>query len=313
MKIRLHKYIKDLVSASGLEYTNPEIQRNIQKLGVIVDGQKVFKRLEWVYPEQTFDITHWPIRDTGNFKEVKILYQDNTYMVVFKPVNVVMQPGAGHQQNNLQVYFKDQFNQNWLPVNRLDKNTQGLVMFALGGENQKFFQDQFRNRTVKKKYLAVVDKVVDNLLIVENYQTRDKLQPTRQSVVFTDLEKQKARLARSRFKPIFYSQQLQQTLLEIEIFSGRMHQIRLQCESLGFPISQDSVYNSKTLDKKYQDKIIKSSVLSSPKPLSAESFKQLQTKIFSQSEHNLLSNYLEFTDQKKQRISFELHDPNSFI
>jgi 23S rRNA-/tRNA-specific pseudouridylate synthase len=312
-KIRLHKYLKDLVQKTGLEFTAPEIQRNIETYGAQIDGEMIFKRLEWVIPSQEVSIDHWPEREKGNFKEVKILYRDNTYMVAFKPINVVMQPGAGHQKNNLQVYFQDLYNQNWLPVNRLDKDTQGIVMMANGDQNQQFFQDQFRARTVRKKYLAVVDNLVDKLLIVENYQTRSQLQPTRQKVIFDDLADLKARLAKSKFTPVLYSKETNKTLIEVEIFTGRMHQIRLQCEALGFPISQDKVYHGSALDHNLQEKIITSSTFKDPKQVSLAEFDKLQKQIFQYPQHNLLSNYLEFTDKGGQRVSFEMADLGSLL
>jgi 23S rRNA-/tRNA-specific pseudouridylate synthase len=314
-KIRLHKYLKDLVQETGLEFTAPEIQRNIETYGAQIDGEMIFKRLEWVIPSQEVSIDHWPEREKGNFEEVEVLERNDDFMVVFKPYNVVVQPGAGHQNNNLQSWLQTQFtDQYWLPVHRLDKNTQGILLFANGEQNQKFFQNQFRNRSVKKRYLALVDNIVDNLWNVRANQIRAERNLLRQRIVLDLEEHPEAREARSTFKPLVVSLETRQTLVEVEIFTGRMHQIRLHAEAIGFPLSNDQVYHGAVLSSQQLDTVAQE-VFSFQKPqsLDKQRFRALTKQVFKDQEYGLLSNCLEFDDKNGARRVFERISVNDLL
>jgi 23S rRNA pseudouridine1911/1915/1917 synthase len=296
-KTRMYKavidYIKDM---PDLDYTNPEVQRNIENFGVLVDGQIIKNRLEWFFPGQTISIPDWTKRDHGNFDEVQILEDTGDYVLLYKPMGVVVQPGAGHQSQNLQKWLEAKFDQELFLVHRLDKDTQGLLLIAKSQSSLDFFQNQFRNRTTTKKYLAIVEKAVDNLWIIQNWQSRDKSNPTKQKLFWTEKEAMdydpSYRYAHSIIKPMFYSQHLDQTLVEIEIKTGRMHQIRLQCEALGFPLVSEKVYNA---HRKAPSNIetLESQIPEIPVlQMSVDAFKEIKTRVFGNSEYCLLSNYL---------------------
>jgi 23S rRNA-/tRNA-specific pseudouridylate synthase len=94
IKTRLHKKVWEyLQEINNHDYTNPEVQRNIENYGVEVAGIMVKKRLHWVFPGQCISIEHWPKREHGNFDEVKILFENDHCLVLFKPSGIVVQPG----------------------------------------------------------------------------------------------------------------------------------------------------------------------------------------------------------------------------
>jgi 23S rRNA pseudouridine1911/1915/1917 synthase len=309
-KTRLHKavieYLKD---KPELDYTNPEVQRNIESFGVLVDGQLVKNRLQWFFPGQSISIPEWTNREHGNFDEVQILEDTDDYLLLFKPVGIVVQPGAGHQSQNLQKWLENKYNKELFLVHRLDKDTQGLLLVAKSQSALDFFQNQFRNRSTTKKYLAIVEKVVDNLWIIENWQTRDKTNPTKQKLFWTELEAMaydpSYRYAHSILKPLFYSKHLDQTLVEIEIKTGRMHQIRLQCEAIGCPLVQEKVYNS---HRKAPDNIDTLTVLPVEKAvdlLSVDAFGEIKTRVFGETDYCLLSNYLKLQKPNGEWLEVE--------
>ena len=66
-KIRLHKCLTEYLKNIDVNIYSPlEIKKNIEKYGVLVDKKICCKQLEWVYPEQSFDISNWPIREQGD-------------------------------------------------------------------------------------------------------------------------------------------------------------------------------------------------------------------------------------------------------
>lgn len=140
----------------------------------------------------------------------------------------------------------NQANFSFLPVHRLDKNTQGLILFAKGPENLEKLQKEFRQRRVVKKYFAVLDGIMEQNWFVSNWQTRDKNNPIIQKFFWNEKSAknydQNAKNAVSIIVPQVICKEKNQTLVQIQILTGRMHQIRLQCQNLGFPLISDTVY-----------------------------------------------------------------------
>jgi 23S rRNA pseudouridine1911/1915/1917 synthase len=258
-KIRLHKKITDIIQNSTLtqtEYTKPEIQRNIENYGVFVNKTKVNNRLYWVLEHDLIDFSHWPKRAKGDFQRLKIIQENKDFLILFKPKNLVVQPGAGHQKDNLISWLEEKYpEQKQIDsvtrglVHRLDKDTQGLILIAKHQKSLDFLQNQFRNKTVKKSYLAIVEGIFTKNIKISNWQTRSKQNPIRQIFFENQTEAlnydPKARYAESIFYPKFVCPERNLSLIEAEIKTGRMHQIRLQAEAVGFPLFQDKIYNKK--------------------------------------------------------------------
>lgn len=140
----------------------------------------------------------------------------------------------------------NQENLPFLPVHRLDKNTQGLILFAKGLVNLEKLQNEFRERRVVKKYLAVVDGIMDQNWFISNWQARDKNNAIIQKLFWNERSAknydQNAKSAVSIIIPKLFCEQKNQTLIQVQILTGRMHQIRLQCQNIGFPLVSDAIY-----------------------------------------------------------------------
>jgi RluA family pseudouridine synthase len=314
-RIRLHKAVTIfLKSQKNLDYTQPETQRNIESHGVLVDELEVFNRMFWVQPGQTISIPNWPKRDHGDFEKVKVLEENKDFLLLFKPYGVVVQPGAGHTNDNLVEWLlkkypeQNQFDSITYPsrglVHRLDKNTQGLMIVAKNLDTLVFLQSQFKQRKVSKKYLCVVEGIIEKQFIIKAYQTRDKIDVKRQKLFWDkdlamDYDLQ-SRFSYSVVKPIATSKDSGQSLIEVEIKTGRMHQVRLHMQSIGFPLVSDHVYTKKVLElAKYQqaDREFDSGWYSwypsnAVPNVSDEIMLNYKKDIFDNQEYCLLSNYL---------------------
>jgi 23S rRNA-/tRNA-specific pseudouridylate synthase len=134
-------------------------------------------------------------------------------------------------------------------VHRLDKDTQGLLLVAKNLESFHKLQDQFRSRNVVKKYLAVVDGIVDQQIHLGNWQARSLSNPIEQKFFWTESDafgySKDARHAESIIEPLFVCKESNQSIIQVQIKTGRMHQIRIQCLALGFPLTNDKAYNLK--------------------------------------------------------------------
>ena len=101
-QIRLHKFLIDwLAQNDRSNYTVPEIKRNIVEYGVFVSGVLTHSQLEWVYPSQTIALNNWPSRELGDMSKIKVIYEDEDCLVLNKPVGLVVEPGAGHPNDNI--------------------------------------------------------------------------------------------------------------------------------------------------------------------------------------------------------------------
>lgn len=308
-KTRAHKLITNFVKTAGLEYTVKEIMANISDYGVKINNIEIKNRLEWVIETDQIELLNWPIKKAGDFQNIKIIADYKDYLVVYKPINVVVEAGAGHTTDNLISWLTVNYSSlkgskftdtkpEFLLANRLDKDTQGIMLIAKNLETQQFFQDQFRNRTVVKKYLAVVDKYVDKLWINTHYQARNSKNPLKQKLFWDQKSAEKFdenyRIALTEIKPLAYLDGKTTTLIEVNLQTGRMHQIRLLCEELGFPVLNDKVYNRKITPTKsvYE-------MAFTPKEPVIELNAQQASKLIQEAfvdEQYLLSNYLEITE-----------------
>lgn len=322
-KTRLHKLVFDIINENNLDFTRAEAADKIETYGVLVDGNLVKNRLEWIETGTNYqiDISQWPQKEEFVIEALKIVKETENFLAIYKPVGVVVQSGAGHKKDNLIEFLKgsrpemtknfdkDQF-PNFGLVHRLDKLTQGLLLIAKTPEALNFYQDQFRSRFVTKKYLAIVEGLFENGLVCLNYQAKDKKNPLRQKLFWTEKEAQNYssnyRNAHSIFRPLLTDNK--QTLIEVEIKTGRMHQIRLQCEQIGFPVAKDSVYNHVLKPKAFE-------VLSNFKPeiVSMNSFNSIKNKVFFQTQSYLLSNFLKFRDLDQTSIELSIFESGKLL
>lgn len=253
--IRLHKLVSLYCINNKLNFSQHEIKKNITNFGVNINSVLHFSHLDKVLTINEPDINHWPQRQIGNFKKLNILYENDEFMAIFKPTNTVVEAGSGNLNNNIIEYFKN-LDKNLFCINRLDKNTSGLMLLAKSEQWQEKYQNLFRNRQVEKEYLALVVGKFEKIYNIKHYQIKDKknilkqkgyLQPPN---TLSQEELLKYRECKTILKPYFYCQKRNLSLIKVKLETGRMHQIRVISELLGYPLYKDAVYNSiQNIDK----------------------------------------------------------------
>jgi len=188
------------------------------------------------------------------FKDIKIIYEDENFLVIEKPAGLVVHEGAGQIGETLADYIRQEYpkmaNYTWLDpvragiVHRLDKDTSGIIIVAKNPETQKFFQDQFKAKTVEKSYSALVlGKVEPKEGEINIHIERHPKHPRKMSVSYLGQGKS----AITKYKTIAnYSLGNNfLTLLEVMPETGRMHQIRVHLKHKGYPVIGDQTYNTK--------------------------------------------------------------------
>lgn len=174
-----------------------------------------------------------------------IIYEDNHLFVVNKPAGVLTEP-SGTDQANLEdlakVWIKRVYqkpgNVFLTAAHRIDKPASGIVVFAKTSKCLSRVHEFIRERKVKKWYHALVQncpKVEEAVL--EHYLVHDDFHARVVPSYFPQ-----AKLARLSYRVL--EKRDNQTLLEIDLETGRYHQIRAQMDAMGCPIVGDSKYGS---------------------------------------------------------------------
>ena len=183
-------------------------------------------------------------------QNLKILFEDNHIIVVEKKPNIPSQADKTEDEDMLIIvkqYIKEKYNKPgnvYLGlVHRLDRPVGGVMIFAKTSKAAARLSEQVRSKIFKKKYLAVVDgKIEKQVGTLENYLYKDeRLNMSR--VVSRD--KKNAKLAKLDYKVLKYNEIKNLSLLEINLHTGRHHQIRVQLSNFGHSIFGDQKYGNR--------------------------------------------------------------------
>ncbi|HKP68946.1 MAG TPA: RluA family pseudouridine synthase [Pyrinomonadaceae bacterium] len=238
-------------------WSRSRLQRLIENGDALVNGREVkpsYKVREG--DEIDLDLTEAP---TARFEAenipLDIVFEDDYLAVINKPAGMIVHPGAGVPNGTLANALAFRFGvagsemdgedeqskiQNLKSkigiVHRLDKDTSGLIVVAKDEQTHEALGEQFRLREVFKSYVALVHgNPRDNSGTIDRPIARDRFQRTKMTVSGTGRHALSFWKVRERFEKF--------TLVDIEIKTGRTHQIRVHLASINHPVVGDSTYN----------------------------------------------------------------------
>lgn len=197
--------------------------------------------------------------------DLDIVYEDYNVLVVNKPVGLVVHEDNNNSVDTLINRVKKYLysSQQWDPANensftpslghRLDRNTAGLIMIAKNAVALKSLENAFRNLEVKKHYLALVQGLLD---FNEKYTIKLFLEDDESGLVKVhEMSKNNTKEAITKFIVLRHIAN-KYSLVDVELITGRKHQIRASFNWLGFPLVGEKKYTSADSDRdkrfKYQ-------------------------------------------------------------
>ncbi len=176
-------------------------------------------------------------------KKINLIYEDNHLLVVEKPINMPVQKDESKDEdllNLLKRYIKEKYNKPgevYLAlIHRLDRPVSGIMIFAKTSKAASRLNKQMRIGQINKIYLVIIEGVLTGSGTFEDKLLKNK----KTNFVKVDQSGKESIL---KYKALYSKEN--KTLVEVDLVTGRSHQIRVQFSSRGFPLVNDNKYNPK--------------------------------------------------------------------
>lgn len=252
---RIDKYITQHFE----QYSRSFLQKLFDQKQVIVNHTKLVKPSYMLINGDQISISFPKVQTEKITKEipqdlaVQIIAKEKDFLIINKPAGLVVHPPSTHYQDvtlsDWVIHTHEEIAHVGLVdrpgiVHRLDKDTSGLMIIPRTSNAHATFTDMFKNRKIKKTYLAIVlgqppKTGTINFYIGRHPTVRNKMHH------FTEKTKRSdSRHAITHFEVLEYFKDF--SLVKIEPITGRTHQIRVHFAALGYPLLADNVYGTKS-------------------------------------------------------------------
>jgi len=269
---RFDKYLKKLLPNATTSF----LYKMMRKKNIVINKKKVegnekLKAGDVVsifLSDETFEKFHVNLEELKkeydslkslSLKGLKVVYEDDEMIVADKPYNMLSQKASGKDLSANEYLLGYMINKGELSfeefqtfrpsvINRLDRNTTGLLLFGKTLNALQQLGEGIRERSIEKYYRAVVAGELNEELELKGYLLKDE---KTNKVSYHKEQVEGSDYIETGVKPILCKNGL--TLVEIHLVTGKTHQIRLHLSTIGHPILGDMKYGNEKINKKYYE------------------------------------------------------------
>ncbi len=216
--------------------TQAQAQRLVCKGRLLIDGESIYNPGTKLEPGEV-EIVHFRARSQGQ----KPLFQTKDFMVFEKPSGVLVHPNTMYTPYSMLDEIRALHGENSNATHRIDMETSGLLLASKHKKAENFLKGSFERKSIQKSYLAWVDGRLSKPFSVDMPIKVNQDYSQTKHKVFIDPSGKKAH---TDFKPLYYDETLDATLVACYPLTGRTHQIRVHLFHVKHPILGDPIYGT---------------------------------------------------------------------